>query len=123
MEHTDVDSVKRQTGINTWYYKYQLEMLFIMQLAFIGLSSLLLISVLSSYGLIPGVFVMYYGVLMVFIVCAVWYFKGEYTIKTRDHYHWDRRRFSADLTTQSPFNSNVKAAITDQLAAHCAKQQ
>jgi len=114
------DSVKRQTGINTWYYKYQLEMLFIMQLAFIGLSSLLLLSILSSYGLVPGIFVMYYGVLMVFVVCAIWYFKSEYTTKQRDFYHWDKKRFSADSTTHSPFNSNVKAAVTTAAAAHCA---
>ena len=120
MGSDNIDSMKRETRINTWYYKYNLEMLFIMQLAFIGLSSLLLLSILSSYGLIPGIFVMFYGILMVFVVCSVWFFKGEYNSKVRDYYHWDKKRFAADSTTHSPFNSEMKAAITEYTSAHCS---
>jgi len=120
MDLSNRDSMKRQTDINQWYYKYRLETLFIMQLLFIGLAGLILLSILSSYGIVPGMFVIYYGAIMIFVICAIWYFKASYTAANRDFYHWDKKHFAADSTTHSPFTSNMKAAITQGIAAHCS---
>ena len=116
----DPDSIKRQTGINDWYYKYRLETLFIMQLLFIGVSSIILLSILASYSLIPRIFVIYYSVLVIGVICMIWYFKWNYTATQRDYYHWDKKRFPEDTTTYSAYNSATKAAITAQIAAHCS---
>jgi len=115
----DPDSIKRQTGINEWYYHYRLETLFIMQLLFIGFSSIVLLSVLASYLIVPKMFVIYYSVLVIGIIAAIWYFKWTYTSNTRDYYHWDKKRFPQDTSTYSAYNSAMKAAIASQIAAHC----
>jgi len=119
MDHTSNDSLKRQTEINDWYYKYRLETLFIMQLLFVGLSGLLLLSILTSYGIVPRMFTIYYGVIVIFVISAVWYYKYSYTSTKRDPHHWDKIRFAADSTTHSPFSSNMKAAIAQGIVAHC----
>ena len=110
-----MDSIKRKITINEWYYQYRLETLFIFQIIFIGIAGLLLLSILSSYGIIPRLFVIYYTIIMVGIIGTVWYFKSNYTKNVRDPYHWDKKRFPADSTTSSPINSNMKAAITQGL--------
>jgi fatty-acid desaturase len=115
----DSDLMKRQTNINDWYYKYRLETLFIMQLLFIGLAGLIILSILSSYMIVPRIFVMYYGVLMITAICLITYYKYSFNMKSRDFYHWDKLRFPADSTTESPYNSNVKAAITQGITAQC----
>jgi len=116
----DSDLMKRQTDINEWYFKYRLETLFIMQLLFIGMAGLVLLSILSSYSIVSKIFVMYYGFFMVLAICGITYYKYIYNLKNRDYYHWDKRRFEADSTTVSPFNSAMKAAITQGIAAKCS---
>jgi len=116
----DSDSMKRQTGINNWYYNFRLETLFIMQLLFIGMAGLVLLSILSSYYIVSQTFVMYYGVLMITMICVITYFKYMYNLTSRDYFHWDKRRFSADSTTESPYNSAMKAAITQGIASKCS---
>jgi len=120
MDQSKADSLKRQTTINEWYYQYRLETLFIFQLAFIGFTGLVLLSVLSSYSIVPKIFTMYYGLLFFIIIGAIWYFKSNYNKNVRDPYHWDKRRFPADSTTNSSFNSNMKAAITQGLINQCS---
>ena len=112
--------MKRQTSINEWYYNYRLETLYIIQLLFIGMASLILLSILSSYSIVPRIFVMYYGGLMITTICVITYFKFIYNMNTRDYYHWNRRRFAADSTTASPYNSATKAAITQGISDKCS---
>lgn len=119
MDQSKSDSMKRQTDINVWYYKYRMETLFVIQLLFIGLSGLILLTILSSYGIVPRIFTIYYGVIVIFMIGVIWYYKYNYTSTKRDPYHWDKIRFAADSTTHSPFSSNMKAAITQGIAAHC----
>jgi len=121
MDQSKMDLMKRQTGINEWYYRYRLETLFVLQLLFIGLAGLVILSVLSSYSIVPGIFVMYYGVLMVATIFLITYFKYTYNLNVRDYSHWDKRRFAADSTTQSPFTSTMKAAITQGIVSTCSK--
>jgi NhaP-type Na+/H+ or K+/H+ antiporter len=119
MDQSKSDSIKRQTDINVWYYKYRMETLFVVQLLFIGLSGLILLTILSTYGIVPRIFTIYYGVIVIFMIGVIWYYKSSYTSTKRDPYHWDKIRFAADSTTHSPFNSSMKAAITQGIAAHC----
>ena len=121
MDPSKMDLMKRQTSINEWYYRYRLETLFVLQLLFIGLAGLVILSVLSSYSIVPGVFVMYYGILMITTICLITYFKYTYNLNVRDYYHWDKRRFAADSTTHSPFTSTMKAAITQGIVSTCSK--
>ena len=115
MDQSSADSMKRQTDINEWYYQYRLETLFIFQLAFIGFSLLVLLTILSKYSIIPGIFVRYFAILFFIGIFAIWYFKSTYNNNIRDPNVWDKRRFPQDSTTYSAFNSNMKAAITQGL--------
>ena len=120
MDKTAADSLKRQTSINEWYYQYRLETLFIFQLFFIGMSGLVVLSILSSYSVIPKVFVMYFALLFFVMIVLIWYYKSDYNKNVRDPYHWDKRRFPADSTTHSSIDSSTKAAITQGLINECS---
>ena len=114
------DSLNRQTAINEWYYKYRLDTLFVLQIAFIGFSFVLLMAVLSKYGMISSMFVVYSGIFIVLFLFIVWYFKYTYSNSTRDLYQWDKRKFAGDGTMNSAISTDVQRAMTDILAT-CRK--
>jgi NhaP-type Na+/H+ or K+/H+ antiporter len=120
MNQSAADSLKRQTSINEWYYQYRLETLFLFQLVFIGISGLVILSILSSYSVVPKVFVIYVALLFFVMVGIIWYYKSNYNKNVRDPYHWDKRRFPADSTTNSSYDSSIKAAITQGLINECS---
>jgi hypothetical protein len=120
MSSVSPDSLHRQTAINEWYYKYRLDTLFVLQLAFIGFSFVLLMAVLSKYGMISPMFVVYSGIFIVLFLFIVWYFKYTYSNSTRDLYHWDKRKFAGDGTMNSAISTDVQRAMNDILAS-CRK--
>ena len=114
------DSIKRQTDINEWYYNYRLDTLFVLQLLFLGLSFLVLLSILASYRIVSPLFVGYYTVLMFIGILMVWYFKYRYNSEYRDFAHWDKRRFASDGKMSSNVSAEVRQALTQVAAAKCA---
>ena len=119
MSKLSADSLKRQTGINDWYYNYRLDVLFILQLLFLGMSILVILSIMTRYHIISPVFVSYYAILMLFGVAAVWYFKTNYTNTSRDFYHWDKLRFPSDGNMSSNMSIELKNALTQAAASQC----
>jgi uncharacterized membrane protein len=115
MSNITKDSERRQAQINEWYYQYRLDTLFVLQLLFLGLSVILLFTVLSKYRIISPVFVMYGAAVVLIMVFIVWYFKYTYNKNTRDFYAWDKRRFPGDGTTSS-ISMEVRAAMNDILS-------
>jgi amino acid permease len=113
------DSLKRQTDINEWYYKYRLDTLFVLQMLFLGMSLLVLLSVLASYRIVSPFFVGYYAVLMLIGVFIVWYFKYKYNNESRDFAHWDKRRFPSDGKMSSNVSAEVRQALTQIAAEKC----
>jgi len=115
------DSLKRQTDINEWYYKYRLDTLFVLQILFLGLSVLVLLSVMSSYRLISPMFVAYVAVFVFLTVFLVWYFKYAFNKSTRDFYHWDKRRFASDGNVAPYVTAEVRQAMTQIMETSCPK--
>ena len=113
------NSLRRQTDINEWYYKYRLDTLFVLQMLFLGLSLLVLLSVLATYRIISPLFVGYYTVLMLIGVFVVWLFKYKYNNDSRDFAHWDKRRFASDGKMSSNVSAEVRQALTQAAAAKC----
>ena len=109
------DSERRQAQINDWYYRYRLDTLFVLQLLFLGLSVILLFTVLSKYGILSPMFVIYGAAVILIAVFIVWYFKYSYNKNTRDLYNWDKRKFPGDGTTSS-ISMEVRAAMNDILS-------
>jgi len=116
MSNITKDSENRQTQINNWYYQYRLDTLFVLQFMFLGLSIILLFTVLSKYRIISPYFVIYSAVFILIMVFIVWYFKYTYTKNTRDLYNWDKRKFPGDGTTSS-ISMEVRAAMNDILSS------
>jgi len=113
------DSLRRQTDINEWYYKYRLDTLFVLQMLFLGMSLLVLLSVLSNYRIVSPVFVAYYAVLMLVGVFIVWYFKYKYNNDSRDFAQWDKRRFASDGKMSSNVSAEVRQALIEAAATKC----
>lgn len=113
------DSLKRQTSINEWYYKYRLDMLFVFQVLFLGLSIIILMTIFSKYHIISPVFVVFTSGLIFLFVFLVWYFRYAYNKNTRDFNQWDKRRFPSDGQVTSPITADVKLAMSQILANGC----
>ena len=119
MSNLTSDSVSRQTTINEWYYNYRLDTLFVLQLVFLGISVILLMTILSKYRIISPVFVIYASVIIVILLFLVWYFKYSFNKNTRDFYQWDKRKFSGDGHFKSVVTPEVQAAMNQILATGC----
>ena len=115
------DSLKRQTDINEWYYNYRLDTLFVLQLLFLGLSLLVLLTVLSTYRIVPPIFVGYYAGMMFLTVFLVWYFKYSYNSTTRDFYNWDKRKFSSDGNVKPFVTADVRQAMSQIMESNCQR--
>lgn len=120
MSSISPDSLNRQSEINEWYYKYRRDTLFILQLVFIGVSVVLLMTILSKYKIVSPIFVVYIAVFIAILLLIVWIFKYKYNTDTRDFYHWDKRRFPGDGKLDSEITPAVQQAMSDILAS-CKK--
>jgi hypothetical protein len=119
MSNLTAESLSRQSNINEWYYNYRLDTLFVLQLVFLGISLILLMTILSKYKIVSPLFVMYAAAVIVILLFLVWYFKYTFNKNTRDFYHWDKRNFSGDGKLDSAITPEVQAAMTQILATGC----
>ena len=119
MSNLTTDSITRQTSINEWYYKYRLDILFVLQLGFLGFSVILLMTILSKYRIVSPLFVIYASVVILILVFLIWLFKYLFNKNTRDFYQWEKRKFSGDGQMKSAITPAVQAAMTQILAAGC----
>ena len=119
MSNLTTDSITRQTSINEWYYKYRLDILFVLQLAFLGFSVILLMTILSKYRVVSPLFVIYASVVILVLIFLIWLFKYLFNKNTRDFYQWEKRKFSGDGQMKSAITPAVQAAMTQILEAGC----
>jgi FlaA1/EpsC-like NDP-sugar epimerase len=114
----NADSMKRQLTINEWEYNHKLELLFILQLLFLGLILIVLLSVLSKRGIFGKAFVIYVSVIIFIIIGILWFLRSAYTKNIRDRFLWSRRYFSGDGSkpaTISPETVKAAAEATQQV--------
>ena len=104
-----MDSLERQTEVNEWAYNSKLETLFMLQLLYLGLVIVLVLTVLTKYGLMNGWFTVMVGLIGLGILLAIWIYRGLYTANVRDKRFWNRRNFTGDRTTPPAVSPDVVA--------------
>jgi len=112
-DRANIDSMTRQVAINEWEYKYKLEMLFILQVIFIGLMVITIAAILSKYGFFDYKVVILVGIIVVVVDIGVVIFRSMYTKNVRDQESWSKRYFKGDGSeTPAVSPQLVQAAAT-----------
>jgi len=107
-------SVSRQTEINEWQYNSKLEMLFISQIAFIGLSFIILMYAIAYTGVFGFSVVHYSAIISMMIFFAIVLTRYLYNRNSRDSRYWNRKVFDGDYSKPSTIPPGVRAEITDR---------
>ena len=105
-------SVSRQTEINEWQYNSKLEMLFISQLAFMGLSFIIALYAIAYTGVFGFGIVHYSAIIISIILLAVIVSRYLYNRDSRDKRYWNRKVFSGDYSKPSTVSPSANAALT-----------
>jgi ABC-type transport system involved in cytochrome bd biosynthesis fused ATPase/permease subunit len=115
VEQIEMDSLERQVEVNEWAYEDKLDTLFVLQLFFLALVSILILASLTKYGLMNLPFTVLVGLLLLGILISIWVFRAAYTSNVRDKQSWNRRRFQGD-------GSTVPAVSPEDVAAEAKKR-
>lgn len=105
-------SISRQAEINEWQYNSKLEMLFISQIAFMGLSFIIIMYSLSYLGLFSLGIVHYSAIIIVVVLFSVTLTRYLYNRSTRDKRYWNRKVFSGDYSKPSTLPPSATASLT-----------
>lgn len=121
MEPASIDSLERQTEINEWEYHRKLETLFMLQIIFLGIVILVILSVLWRYQLTNIPFIGLVGITLIVCVVLLWFYRASYTKNVRDKNSWNRRRFPGDGSTRPAVSpEEVAAEAKKRIAAYDA---
>ena len=113
-------SVSRQTEINEWQYNSKLEMLFISQLAFIGLSFIIAMYAIAHTGVF-GFGIVYYSAIIIFVLLiAVTLTRYLYNRDKRDSRYWNRKVFNGDYSKPSTIPAGVAQEL--QTRSRCKRK-
>lgn len=112
-------SIEKQTEINEWSYNSKKDTLFLFQLAFIGLTFIVVLFSVASTGMIGDTLVIYIMVIIFVILAIIWVMRYMYTKNTRDRTHWNKKVFSEDGKKPSPLPANVLASIASYANENC----
>lgn len=115
----DIDLTSRKTTLNEWQYNRTIEIVFILQLMFIGLSIVCIAAVFAKRGLFKFAFVWYLAAVLGALLLVVWILRTVYTKNVRDRFHWFRRMFSGDGSTKPALAPETVAAATAATTAVC----
>ncbi len=119
MEPASIDSLERQTEINEWEYHNKLDTLFMLQLTYLGLVILVILSVLWKYELMNIAFILLVGIILLTCLALLWFYRAAYTRNVRDKVNWDRRRFEGDGTLPPALSPDeVAAEAKKRIAAY-----
>lgn len=117
-EQANMDSATRQRMVNEWEYNHKLDLLFSLQLLFLGLMIVAILASLAKYGLFTFTFVTYVAVLVLIIVGIIWVLRSRYTQNIRDRFFWSKRNFSGDgqiPSNISPETLKAQAELANQV--------
>jgi len=122
-DRANIDSMTRQIAINEWEYKYKLEMLFILQVIFIGLMVITIAAILSKYGFFPFKVVIIIGVVVAIVDLGVVIFRSRYTKNVRDQDSWSKRHFKGDGSETPAVSTELVQAAATSANQICAAVQ
>ena len=114
------DSKRRQIEINEWTYHNTMETLFIFQLFFVGLATMIILLVLAKYGFFARLFAIYTGIVVLIILVIIGIVRRLYTKNVRDKRHWNERVFQGDNAQASLVPPQVLAATSIANQQVCA---
>ena len=89
----DKDLTRRQAEINDWYFNDKLETLFFLQVFFIVVLSMAIVTYLQKNGFITSQFAVYLTAILVFVVIGTGLYRNRYTKEFRDSRFWSKRNF------------------------------
>ena len=119
MEQDSIDSIERQTEINEWEYQRKLETLFMLQLIYLAMVVLVILSILWKYGLMNLPFILLIGLIAIVIISMLWFYRSAYTANVRDKNFWNKRRFEGDGTLAPAVSpEDVAAEAKKRIAAY-----
>jgi hypothetical protein len=101
MKYT-IDTTRRQTEINNWYYEDKRETLFVLQLILLVMLFVAIVLMVVAKGWLSeqaGDYVMGFAIL---IGAGVWLYRWYYTQNIRDPRYWNRRQFPQDGKVAPP---------------------
>lgn len=104
-------SVSRQAEINEWQYNSKLEMLFISQIAFMGLSFIIALYAIAYMGIFGFGIVHYSAIIISIVLFAVILTRYLYNRDSRDKRYWNRKVFSGDYSKPSTIPASASAAL------------
>jgi FlaA1/EpsC-like NDP-sugar epimerase len=121
-KNTD-DSRRRQIEVNEWNYHRTMETLFIFQLFFIALATMIILLTLSNFGFFSRLFAIYTGCLALIVIAIFGALRQLYTKNVRNKRNWNERVFEGDNSQASLVPPQVLAdtATTNQQMCALAK--
>lgn len=89
----DKDLTRRQAEINEWYFNDKLETLFFLQIFFVVVLSMAIVTYLQKNGYITSQFAVYLTAILFFVVIGTGLYRNRYTNEFRDARFWSKRNF------------------------------
>lgn len=92
-----------------------------LQIIFLGIVILVILSVLWRYQLTNIPFIGLVGITLIVCVVLLWFYRASYTKNVRDKNSWNRRRFPGDGSTRPAVSpEEVAAEAKKRIAAYDA---
>jgi hypothetical protein len=91
-----LDTTRRQTEINNWYYEDKRETLFVLQLILLVMLFVAIVLMVVAQGFLSETGGDYIMGFVILIGAGTWLYRWYYTRNVRDPRYWNRRTFSQD---------------------------
>jgi hypothetical protein len=91
-----LDTTRRQTEINNWYYEDKRETLFVLQLILLVMLFVAIVLMVVAQGFLSETGGDYIMGFVILIGAGTWLYRWYYTRNVRDPRYWNRRTFAQD---------------------------
>jgi hypothetical protein len=91
-----MDTTRRQTEINNWYYEDKRETLFVLQLILLVVLLVAIVLMIVAQGFLSEASGDYIMGFVIVVGAGTWLYRWYYTRYVRDPRYWNRRTFSQD---------------------------
>lgn len=98
----NMDTTRRQTEINNWYYEDKRETLFVLQLILLVMLVVAIVLMVVAQGFLSEAAGDYIMGFVIVVGAGTWLYRWYYTRNIRDPRYWNRRLFPQDGKTSPP---------------------
>jgi len=104
-----LDTTRRQTEINNWYYEDKRETLFVLQLILLVMLFVAIVLMIVSRGWLSETGGDYIMAFVIVVGAGTWLYRWYYTRNVRDPRYWSRRSFPQDGKLAADLNICIGA--------------